>query len=169
MTMERSEDMGKTAAVITGASSGLGRAYVDEVIKAFPELDEIWLIARWTERLEEIARQYPQKHFVILGLDLSKADSYAELERTLNEHNPDIKAVVSISGVGYARNFRDGALSDQMNIIDVNVKGALAVTRLCLPYMDRGSVLTQPRLDRQSKHTENREKGVCLRNGKSIR
>lgn len=35
-----------TIAIITGASSGLGREYVRAVAEMMPMLDEIWLIAR---------------------------------------------------------------------------------------------------------------------------
>lgn len=132
-----------STAIITGASSGLGRAYVDAVIKEFPDVQEIWLIARRKERLEEIARQHPQKHFVILGLDLSAAESYETLRAALSEYKPDIKVLVSNSGTGYGGDFRDGALSEHMMTIDLNVKGAIAVTYLCLPYMNRGSVILE--------------------------
>lgn len=35
-----------SVAIITGASSGLGREYVSAVIEKRPEIDEIWVIAR---------------------------------------------------------------------------------------------------------------------------
>ena len=40
-------------AVITGASSGMGREFVLAVDKSY-ELDEIWVIARRKDRLEEL-------------------------------------------------------------------------------------------------------------------
>ena len=43
----------KKIAVITGASSGMGREFVYAVDKEF-QLDEIWVIARRKERLEEL-------------------------------------------------------------------------------------------------------------------
>ena len=51
----------KRIAVVTGASSGLGREYVkllDERLAAHPEekLDEIWVIARRKDRLEALQR-----------------------------------------------------------------------------------------------------------------
>jgi short-subunit dehydrogenase len=56
----------KRIAVVTGASSGLGREYVkllDERLAAHPEekLDEIWVIARRRDRLEalQMRRQDP--------------------------------------------------------------------------------------------------------------
>lgn len=135
--------MKKAAAVITGASSGIGRAYVDAVIEKYPELEEIWLIARRKERLERIAGQYPQKRFVVLGLDLSQTNSYEVLRDALREHKPAIRVLISNSGVGDGGPFRDADLSRQLNIIDVNVKGAIAVTQLCLQYMTRGGIIIE--------------------------
>lgn len=45
-------------AIITGASSGLGKAYVESVTKVFPGIDELWLIARREERLKQVASKY---------------------------------------------------------------------------------------------------------------
>ena len=45
-------------AVITGASAGIGRELVYAVDKD-AEYDEIWVIARRKERLEELRRMYP--------------------------------------------------------------------------------------------------------------
>ena len=41
-------------AVITGASSGLGREYVRQIAETEPDIQEIWVIARRRERLEEL-------------------------------------------------------------------------------------------------------------------
>ena len=46
-------------AVITGASSGLGGEFYKSVITLYPELDEIWLIARRKERLDTLAAAFP--------------------------------------------------------------------------------------------------------------
>ncbi len=53
-------------AVITGASSGLGTCYVDAVTKVFPEIEELWLIARREDRLKEVASKYPDKRCVVI-------------------------------------------------------------------------------------------------------
>ena len=41
-------------AVITGASMGLGREFARQIPKCYRSLDEIWLIARNTDKLEEV-------------------------------------------------------------------------------------------------------------------
>ena len=42
-------------AVITGASSGLGREFVRQFYSVFPEIERVWLIARRMDRLQELA------------------------------------------------------------------------------------------------------------------
>ena len=42
-------------AIVTGASSGLGREFVRQIADVFPEVECYWLIARRADRLEELA------------------------------------------------------------------------------------------------------------------
>lgn len=44
-------------AVITGASSGLGREYAFAAARRYADIDELWLIARREENLRQTAEQ----------------------------------------------------------------------------------------------------------------
>ena len=44
-------------AIVTGASSGMGREFVRQIRKNYRSLDEIWMIARTSKRLEAMARE----------------------------------------------------------------------------------------------------------------
>ena len=66
-------------AIITGASSGLGREFVRAVREQRPEIDEFVLIARRRERMEALAAEMPDKKTTILPLDLASAESYDAL------------------------------------------------------------------------------------------
>ncbi|HBM75861.1 MAG TPA: dehydrogenase [Clostridiaceae bacterium] len=132
-----------SVAVITGSSSGLGREYVNVVVNEFPEVDEIWMVARRLERLNEIAKQYPQKKCKAIGLDISKDESYETLNKILTEAKPDIKLLISNAGVAKRGNFDKAGLKSQLDMCDLNVKGATAVTHLCLPYMKKGSIIME--------------------------
>ena len=64
----------KRIAVITGASSGMGRQFA-ETLDAFGEaLDEVWVIARRQQRLQTLQTGIAKR---ILALDLSQRGSYA--------------------------------------------------------------------------------------------
>lgn len=44
-------------AVVTGASSGIGREFVRQLEYFYKDLDEIWVIARREERLEQLGKK----------------------------------------------------------------------------------------------------------------
>lgn len=46
-------------AILTGASSGLGREYARQITAQNHDIDEVWAIARRKERLDELAAQLP--------------------------------------------------------------------------------------------------------------
>ena len=46
-------------AVVTGASSGMGREFVGQLADRFNGIDEIWVIARREDRLKELVSTVP--------------------------------------------------------------------------------------------------------------
>lgn len=129
-------------AVITGASSGLGVCYIDAVTKLFPEIDELWLIARREERLKKVAEKYPDKHTVIIPLDMADMNSFKILEEKLKANNPQIKVLINDAGMSIGSSFENMEFESMLKIIDLNCKGATAVTKVCLPYViDGGTIL----------------------------
>lgn len=130
-------------AIITGASSGLGTEFANEIIENHLELEEIWLIARRKERLEEIIQQYPEKRIRSIPLDLGEEESYLEFEKILDEVKPDIRILVSNAGVLTRGSLADKDLKSQLNMTNLNINGYLAITKLCLPYMKKGSIIVE--------------------------
>ena len=49
----------KKIAIVTGASSGMGRECVIQLADRFAGLEEIWVIARRQTRLYDLAREVP--------------------------------------------------------------------------------------------------------------
>ena len=134
------QNSAKTA-VITGASSGLGREYVKQVIKSHPEITDFWLIARRYDKMKELAYEFQGKKFNILALDLSNPESFAEYKKQLEEYKPDIKLLINNSGYGKLGFFNELGVDEQTGMIDVNIRALTAVTRLSLEYMHSGSVI----------------------------
>lgn len=85
-------------ALITGASSGLGREFVRQ-IAAEQALDEIWVIARREERLLALAKEV-KTPLRILPLDLTVEESMKRLCRLLKKERPRIRIVVNAAGFG---------------------------------------------------------------------
>ena len=88
----------KQIAVITGASSGLGREYVKYLVSRFV-LDEFWLIARRKERLEELAASIPVPSR-LFSLDLSEDESIRVLQSALEEEKPAVRFLINAAGFG---------------------------------------------------------------------
>ncbi len=132
-----------SVAVITGASSGLGRAYVDAVLKIFPEIDELWLIARRADRLAEIAAAYPQKTVVPIPMDMANMKNYQMLQEKLDTEKPEIKLLINDAGVSAGGHFEEQNIEKMLGMIDLNVKGATAITRVCLPFIQNGGTILE--------------------------
>ena len=47
----------RNIALVTGASSGMGKEFVREISKKYKGLDEIWVVARRRERLRELKKE----------------------------------------------------------------------------------------------------------------
>ena len=85
-------------AVITGASAGIGREFVYAVDK-YDTFDEIWVIARRRERLEELAAKC-RNPIRSIALDLSDLGSIDEYKALLEKEQPQIGILVNAAGCG---------------------------------------------------------------------
>ncbi len=131
----------KKIAVITGASSGMGRDFV-RMIDMIEDCREIWVIARRREKLEEIESENG-KVIRPIELDLSRNESVIEYGKMLEKEKVEVIALVNAAGFGKFGKFEDIPLDEQMNMIDLNCKALMAVTYLTLPYMPEGSHVYQ--------------------------
>ncbi len=133
----------KKIALITGASSGIGREFVSQIICNYPSLDELWLISRREEALLKLRRSFPEKKIRIFPLDLSQESSFKYLEVVLKEEKPLIRILVNSAGLGKDGKIASQKWQDGCAMIDVNCKALTAVTMLCLPYLRKGSRMIQ--------------------------
>ena len=122
-------------AVITGASSGLGKEYINAIIAQYPSIDAFWLVARRKDLLREIAEAHPDKTIAAISLDLGKEENITLFEQLLKENSPEIKVLVNNAGYGRCEDFFSSNRAAQTGMVDLNCRGLMAVTRLCLPYM----------------------------------
>ena len=128
-------------AVITGASSGMGREFVRQ-LEASESFDEIWVIARRKERLLSLADELTTPVRAI-SLDLSCSESLDEYKTLLETEKPDVAVLVNGSGFGKFGAFTDMELGTQLEMIDLNEKALVSMTYLTLPYMKEGGRIYQ--------------------------
>ncbi len=128
-------------AIVTGASSGMGREFVLQ-LSQYVQVDEIWVIARREQALEALKGQVSVPVRPI-AMDLCNTESFAALAALLAEEKPEISLLVNAAGFGKFGVFDQIPLEEDCRMIDLNCKALVAVTRVCLPYMHRGSHILQ--------------------------
>ncbi len=126
-------------AVITGASSGMGREFVCAIDKEY-ELDEIWVVARRVDRLEELKAKC-RTAVRVLARDLADPESFHAYRALLEQEKPRIRVLVNAAGYGLFGTFEDMGLEEQLGIVDVNDKALTAMCLLSLPYMQKGDAI----------------------------
>ena len=127
--------MNKTA-LITGATSGIGRAVAD--IFAENKYNLI-VTGRRSERLQELTAALERQHGIgVLALcfDVRDNDEVVRNIESLPVEWRNIDVLVNNAGLAVGLNhIQDGVLDDWERMIDTNIKGLLYVTRAVSPLM----------------------------------
>ena len=130
-------------ALVTGASSGMGRCFVRQIAEQYPSLHEIWVIARRRERLEKLSEELPEIKLCIVALDLSDRCSFSALAEKLERERPHIRLLVNAAGMGFHGLVNNQELHRICDMLDVNSRALIAITRICLPYLEKESRVIQ--------------------------
>lgn len=125
-------------AVVTGASSGIGREFARQISQRYGKMDEIWIIARRKERLQELEQEL-RLNVRIFAMDLTNTNDMNQFKDYLKEYSPDIKLLVNCAGYGKVGSFEELNLEEQCGIIDINCKALTMFTGMCLPYISSHS------------------------------
>ncbi len=126
-------------AIVTGASSGMGRDFVLALDKEF-SFDQIWVIARRTDRLEQL-KSVCKTEIVPLSLDLSDKNSTNTIENLLKEKDVKVGALVNASGYGVFKAFEESNREELEGIVDLNDRALVSVTHAVLPFMESNSFI----------------------------
>ena len=124
-------------AVITGASAGIGREFVRAVDQQM-QFDEIWIIARRRERLEELKTNC-RNTIRPLVLDLTNLDSIDEYRTLLEKEKPELSLLINAAGCGVFGPFAEKDLQKQLSSVTLNSLSLTAMCHVSLPYMPKGS------------------------------
>lgn len=119
-------------ALITGASSGFGRASVEALIN---EGFKVIAIARREERLKLLKEKFKDKlHIIVLDVrDKEKINS--ELKNLPKEFS-DISLLINNAGLALNQDEFDSlSLEDIDTMVDTNIKGFLYIARAIIPIL----------------------------------
>lgn len=117
-------------AVITGASSGIGTCFADNLAKRGYSLV---LVARRKERLLELEKRLQQEYGVVcrvLPCDVSSEEECVRLAKEIEDIPVEI--FINNAGFGDCSPFLEGELSKELQMIDVNVKALHTLMKLML-------------------------------------
>ncbi len=125
-------------ALVTGASSGIGREFAVQIPRLYKSLDELWVVARRTKRLVELGEQLAIPIRIFDG-DLMRDYIYEKIEKELDRRNAKIRMLVNAAGYGKAGAFEEIDAKEQLGMVGLNCQALTKITRICLPYFSKGS------------------------------
>ncbi len=131
--------MANKIALITGASSGIGKA----TAKLFAENNiDLIICGRRKDKLLELEKELGKKVAVhVLSFDVSNKEEVFSQINSLPANWQNIEILLNNAGNAHGlSSFQDGSLGDFEAMIDINVKGLLYVSKAVLPMM-----LAQPK------------------------
>lgn len=128
--------MMKRNILITGASSGIGKA----LAYTFAEYgDNIIITGRRKDKLDEIKSDLERNfnaQIHIYNFDITDTESVISNCRKILQNLGTIHILINNAGLALGLDkFQDYDLTDMMTMVDTNIKGLLCVTRQILPKM----------------------------------
>ena len=127
----------KKIAVITGASSGMGKRFA-ETVDRYGTFDEVWVIARHEAQLEALRATVPFP-VRVLALDLTDRGSFDVYAAALAETPVEVGLLMNCSGYGKFQAACETPLAQNLNMVDLNCEALMAMCQLTIPYMHAGA------------------------------
>lgn len=115
-------------AIVTGASSGLGREYVK--LLDDEGLDEIWLVARRRPQLEDLAGALKTKSR-LYPLDLTENGSFRILQQALTDSRAIVRYLIHAAGFGKMGSVMTIPSGVQEKMVDLNDRAAISLVQIC--------------------------------------
>ena len=128
-----------SAALITGASAGIGRAFAVGLARRGHDLV---LVARDATRLAEVAADLAREHgvrAVPLAADLLTADGLAAVEARLTDVDAPVDLLVNNAGFGTFGRFAELDVEREVHEVELNVVALLRLTHAALTAMETRS------------------------------
>jgi len=142
---EKKEKQRKKVAIVTGASSGMGREFVRAIARDYEKsIQEIWVIARRKERLVELQKELSgSMKLRLIALDITDDAAYEEYVSLLKKENPKVCILINSAGYGKIGNFQELSREDNLGMVKLNCEALVKVTYDTLEYMVKKGKIIQ--------------------------
>ena len=134
----------KKIIVVTGASSGMGVCFARQLACEKP--DELWIVARRKDRLENLKKEIESEKSVkvrVVDIDVSGSEGARRFKAILDVERDsgdfEISVLVNNAGFGTYGEFADTDTDREMEMVDLNCNSLTGITGFALPYMKKGS------------------------------
>lgn len=117
--------------LITGCSSGLGRAVAEEVLK---EGYNAVVTARDVSAIEDLQDEFPETSLV-LSLDVTKRNQIGKVVETGLNHFGSIDVLINNAGYGYRAAVEEGEIESVDQLFQTNFFGPIELIKEVLPNM----------------------------------
>ena len=113
-------------ALVTGASDSMGRAFAFELAKlGFA----VVLVARSEDKLEDLSREIKVRFGVLTEVIAADLGNSQQIEALIKQtYKLDVGLFVAAAGFGTSGPFREAALAEELNMIDVNCRAVTEIT-----------------------------------------
>ncbi|MGP4075247.1 SDR family oxidoreductase [Halobacillus sp. K22] len=132
------------SAIITGASSGIGKAIAHHLADTGAN---VVLAARRAERLQELANEITESYNVeakVVETDVTKKEDVEQLVKETKEQFGSVDILVNNAGVMLLSFLKNDHVGEWEQMVDVNIKGVLFGIHASLPVMleqDAGHII----------------------------
>jgi len=124
-------------AVITGASSGIGRSIAEYYLN---EGAKVVAFSRRSEPLEELETRFPARTLIVDG-DVTNSADLSRLVQTTQRRFGRVDILVPNAGIARVIPFEESSREAVNETFDVNFHGAMQTVRTFLPHLNEGSAV----------------------------
>lgn len=125
-------------AIVTGASSGMGREFARQIPHLYKNLDELWVVARRTDRLKQLQETLEIPVRIFDG-DMQRDYIFEKIQRELDRNQAEVRMLVNAAGYGKIGTVDQINLKEQCGMVDLNCTALTRMTGICFPYLAKGS------------------------------
>lgn len=116
----------------------MGRGFAETAAKHV-SFDELWIVARRTDRLEEVAKSLEGVAVRCISADLGEPAGVGTIREMLEAEKPEVALLVNAAGFGKFQAVEDVPQNIADSMLALNCRAVMDMCYACLPYLKKGS------------------------------